>query len=99
MRRPWFTAVAALCLSASAGLEASTVMQLNLGESVQRADLIYRGTVLSVKADTVEVGGGQLPITVYRLRVDESFRGDFTEVKGMRIAELRTLGKLTTVRS
>lgn len=99
MRRQCSTAIAALFLSASAGLEASTVMQLNLGEMVQRADLIYRGTVLSVQADTVEVGGGRLPVTVYKLRVDESFRGEFTEVKGMRIAELRTLGKLETVRS
>lgn len=99
MRRQWFTAIAALCLSASAGLEASTVMQLNLGEMVQRADLIYRGTVLSVQADTVEVGGGRLPVTVYRLKVEESFRGEFAEVKGVRIVELRTLGKVGTVRS
>ena len=99
MRRLLLTATTVLYLSTSNGLEASTVRQLNLGEMVQRAELIYRGTVLSASAETVEVGGGQLPVTVYRLKVEESFRGEFTEVKGVRIAELRTLGKLKTVRS
>lgn len=99
MRRLLLTATTVLYLSTSDGLEASTVRQLNLGEMVQRAELIYRGTVLSASAETVEVGGGQLPVTVYRLKVEESFRGEFTEVKGVRIAELRTLGKLKTVRS
>jgi hypothetical protein len=79
--------------------QASTVMQLNLGEMVQRADRIYRGTVLSVSAGTVAAGGGQLPVSVYQLRVDESFRGDFPEVKGIRLAEIRTLGKLASGRS
>jgi hypothetical protein len=50
-----------------------------------------------VSTGAVDVGGGQLPIAIYRLRVDESFRGEFTLVKGMRIAEIRTLGKLTPV--
>ena len=92
-RLGWFVVPAVLCLFSSAP-RASTVMQLNLGEMVQRADRIYRGEVLSVRAATVDAGGGQLPITVYRLRVDEAFRGEFTEVKGIRIAELRTFGKL-----
>lgn len=90
---------AALVLPANAALQASTVMQLNLGEMVQRADRIYRGTVLSVRAGTVAAGGGHLPVTIYRLRVDEDFRGDFPEVKGVRLAEIRTLGKLSPVES
>lgn len=94
----WAAAAAALSLIATAVPQASTVMQMNLGEMVQRADRIYRGTVLSVSATQVAAGGGQVPVTVYRLRVDETFRGEFTEVKGMRIAEIRTLGKLTPVR-
>jgi hypothetical protein len=93
-RLGWFVVPAVLCLFSSAP-QASTVLQLNLGEMVQRADRIYRGEVLSVRAGTVDAGGGQLPTTIYTLRVDESFRGEFTEVKGLRIAELRTLGKLT----
>ena len=92
-----FVVLAALSLMVSTALHASTVMQLNLGEMVQRADRIYRGTVISVTAGTVAVGGGQLPTVTYRLRVDESFRGEFVSVKGIRIAELRMLGKLAPV--
>lgn len=94
----WAAVAAALSLLATAVPQASTVMQMNLGEMVQRADRIYRGTVLSVGATSVAAGGGQLPVTVYRLRVDETFRGEFPEVKGMRIAEIHTLGKLNVAR-
>ncbi len=98
VRLRWFAVSAVLCLLASAGSQASTVLQLNLGQLVARAEHIYRGTVLSVSERTVAVGGGQLPVVVYRLRVDESFRGEFTEVKGLRIAEIQTLGKAPMVR-
>ena len=94
----WAAVAAALSLIATAVPQASTVMQMNLGEMVQRADRIYRGTVLSVSATHVAAGGGQLPVTVYRLRVDETFRGEFQEAKGLRLAEIRTLGKLTPAR-
>jgi hypothetical protein len=80
-------------------LHAATVMQLNLREMVQRADRIYRGTVLSVNSETVAIGGGQLPVVTYRLRIDEVFRGEFPTVKGIRIAELRMIGKLGTAHS
>jgi len=93
----WTASAAALTLLASAVPQASTVMQMNLGEMVQRADRIYRGTVVSASASTVAVGGGQLPVAVYYLRVEESFRGDFPVVKGVRLAEIRTLGKLRSV--
>jgi hypothetical protein len=92
-----FVVVAVVSLGLSTALQASTVMQLNLGEMVQRADQIYRGTVLSVTSSAVAVGGGQLPTVTYRLRVDESFRGEFVSVKGLRIAEIRTLGKFAPV--
>jgi hypothetical protein len=92
-----FVVLAMLSLAMSPLLHASTVMQLNLGEMVQRADRIYRGVVIGVTSGAVAAGGGQLPTVTYRLRVDESFRGDFTLVKGIRIAELRTLGKFAPV--
>jgi hypothetical protein len=94
----WAAVAAALSLLATAVPQASTVMQMNLGEMVQRADRIYRGTVVSASATTVAAGGGQLPVSVYHLRVEESFRGEFPEVKGVRIAEIRTLGKLNSTR-
>lgn len=92
-----FVVLAVVSLAVSTSLQASTVMQFNLGEMVQRADRIYRGTVIGVSSGSVAVGGGQLPTVTYRLRVDESFRGDFAAVKGVRIAELRTLGKFAPV--
>lgn len=96
-RLVWFVLPLALWMLSST-LQASTVMQLNLGEMVQRADRIFRGTVLSVGAESVSAGGGQLPVAVYRLRVDEAFRGEFPDVKGVRIAEIRTLGKAAAIR-
>jgi hypothetical protein len=96
-RLVWCVGLALLSALASRESTASTVMQLNLDQMVGRAGNIYRGTVLSATSSTVAAGGGQLPVTIYRLRVDESFRGEFQEVKGVRIAELRTLGKLSPV--
>jgi hypothetical protein len=92
-----FVVPALVSVLLSVPIHASTVMQLNLGELVQRAEHIYRGTVISVTAGSVAIGGGQLPTTTYRLRVDESFRGEFALVKGLRLAEIRTLGKLSPV--
>ena len=98
VRLRWLAVPVAFWMLAGAVPQASTVLQLNLGQLVQRADRIYRGTVLSVSDRRVAVGGGQLPVVVYRLRVDESFRGEFTEVKGIRVAEIQTLGKAPIVR-
>ncbi len=91
----WVSVVAWVLICAS--IDATTVMQLNLAEMVQRADRIYRGTVVSASAGTIAAGGGQLPVVTYRLQVEEVFRGDFTTVKGVRLAEIRTLGKIAVV--
>jgi hypothetical protein len=80
----------------TARVDATTVMQLNLGELVQRAEKIYRGKVLSISAGVVDVGGGQLPTLTSRLQVEEVFRGEFPTVKGIRIAEVRMLGSKTS---
>ena len=42
------------------------------------------GTVVSTPRETVTVGGGDLPVVTYRLRVQDSFKGTVEEVKGMR---------------
>ena len=81
-------------LAVSLPLSAATVVQLNLEQMVDRADKIFRGTVLDAREGTVQAGGGELPVVTYRLRVDEEFKGAFEEVKGVRIAEVRMLGKL-----
>jgi hypothetical protein len=89
--------IAGLCLAVT-GLNAATVMQMNLAELVQRADRIYRGTVVSATSGTAAVGGGQLPIITYRFQVDEVLRGDVETMKGVRLTELKMLGKVASVR-
>jgi hypothetical protein len=89
--------VAALALLLGPSIQAATVQQMNLQELVGRAHLIFRGTVLDVREGKVAVGGGELPTYTYRIRVDEAFKGTFSEVKGMQIAEVTTIGKLPVV--
>lgn len=83
-----------LALAVCLPLAATTVLQMNLEQMVDRADKIFRGTVMDIREGTIQVGGGELPVVTYRLRVDESFKGTFTEVKGIRVAEVKMLGKL-----
>jgi hypothetical protein len=87
-----------ICLLALSALPAGavSVLQMNLEELVDNSDKIFRGTVLDIRETTVTVGGGTLPVVVYRFRVDEAFKGTFQESKGMTIAEVRMLGKLKT---
>lgn len=92
LRTLLLSAVAALALCGP--LAAATVIQMNLAEMVDRADRIYRGTVLDVREGTVSVSGGELPTVTYRIRVDEAFKGTYQEVKGVQIAELKMVGKL-----
>lgn len=99
--RHWLRAMLAIfltLLSTPLLLRADTVKQLNLAEMVQRSEKIYRGTVLSATPGTIAVGGGQLPIVTYRIQVEEVFHGNIPTVKGVKIAEFRTLGKMKPVR-
>ena len=76
-------------------LSAATVIQMNLQQMVDRSDKIFRGTVLDAREGKVSVGGGELPVVTYRIRVEESFKGSYNEVKGMQIAEIKMVGKIT----
>jgi len=71
---------------------ATTLIQMNLADLAGRADKIFRGTVISAKTGTVEAGGGQLPIVIYRVRVDETFKGEFGEGKQAEVVEIRMVG-------
>ena len=65
------------------------VRHMNLQQMCNAAGRIFRGTVLGVTEGTVSAGGGQLPTIVYRIRVDEVFKGTFEMIKGQRIATLQ----------
>ncbi|MDX1503519.1 MAG: hypothetical protein R3325_14260 [Thermoanaerobaculia bacterium] len=82
-------------LLATAPLGATTLLQMNLGDLTQRADRIFRGTVIDVTPGTVSVGGAELPTTTYRLRVEESFKGDADLVKGdQAMIEVQMIGSI-----
>ena len=78
---------------------ATTLRSLNLEGLVSRADKVFRGTVLTARAGSVEVGGGSLPIVTYRVQVDESFKGSYETIKGIRVAEIKMLGRTDPIRS
>ncbi|MGH9372791.1 MAG: hypothetical protein ACRD15_14795 [Vicinamibacterales bacterium] len=65
------------------------VRHMNLQQMCDAAGRIFRGTVLGASEGTVAAGGGQLSTIVYRIRVDEQFKGSFEIVKGQRIATLQ----------
>jgi hypothetical protein len=92
-----------VCLAAGAllvglsQLGATMLEQLELGDLVLRSDRIFRGTVIDVEQSAVEAGGGELPMVIYRLRVEESFKGEPDLVKGgVGYAEIRMVGSLKT---
>ena len=85
-------ALALLCLPA---LEAQIVQKMSLTEMVQSADRIFRGQLLGVSSGTVAIGGGELPTMTYRLRVDESFKGEYATTKGDETyAEVKVVGSI-----
>ncbi|HSR53494.1 MAG TPA: hypothetical protein VLV83_21935 [Acidobacteriota bacterium] len=73
---------------------ATKLAPLNLEQLCRQSGQIYRGTVVSVEEKSIEVGGGSLPSLSYTIRVDESFKGTFDNVKGHQVAILRTIGTL-----
>lgn len=94
-RRPTVLALLALAALVLAGPQAFAldVRHMDLGELCDRADKIFRGTVVSVTDGTVEAGGAELPTTTYAIEVSDLFKGEVTAEKdGVRIIEITTLG-------
>jgi len=85
-------AAAGVILLAAAAARATTLVQMNMKDLVTRADKVFRGTVTSIDTTTVRAGGGDLPVIVYRLRVQEAFKGSFDEHNGEPLLELRMIG-------
>lgn len=89
-------AVGALCvLLAASQAGATMLLHMDLGELVQRADRIFRGTVIDVEQSSVTAGGGELPMVVYRLRVEEMLKGEADVAKGDEAyVEIRMVGSI-----
>jgi hypothetical protein len=87
------TALCALLAVSQAG--ATMLLQMDLGELVQRSDRIFRGTVIDVEQSSLAAGGGELPMVVYRLRVEEMLKGEADVVKGDEAyVEIRMVGSI-----
>lgn len=85
----------ACLLLAVPGANASTLEKLELSALTERADKIFRGTVIDVEQGEIEVGGGTLPAVTYRLRVEELLKGSADVVKGDdSFIEMRMVGSI-----
>lgn len=94
-KRNSYLLFAASLLILTAQVQATTVLQLDLGELTTRAGNIFRGTVIDVEQGTVQAGGGELPAVTYRFKVEELFKGEASEVKGdQAIIEVRMIGSI-----
>ena len=89
----WVLALCALVPLTQVG--ATMLMHFDLAALTDRADRIFRGTVVDVEQSSIEAGGGELPMVVYRLKVEESLKGDADVVKGDEAyIEIRMVGSI-----
>lgn len=87
---------AALLLAcvASQTADATTVKHFDLGHMTSAAARVFRGTVTDVRPGTVKVGGGELATTIYRIRVSETFKGEFATFKDITYADVEMIGDI-----
>lgn len=78
--------------AAPPGAEATTVKHFDLPKMTSSAARVFRGTVTDVRAGSVKVGGGELATTIYRIRVTETFKGDFATFKDVTYADVEMVG-------
>lgn len=88
---PGLLFLVALLLAAAPAAEAVTVEHLTLDQIVARAGSAFLGTVVDARNETVRVAGGELPVRVYRLRVEDPVRGSFASDDSGLYAEVRFL--------
>jgi hypothetical protein len=81
-------------LATTPRVEATTVKHFDLAKMTSSAARVFRGTVVDVRAGTVKVGGGELATTIYRIRVSETFKGDFATFKDVTYADVEMIGDI-----
>ncbi|MGB5344857.1 MAG: hypothetical protein WBN23_01705 [Woeseia sp.] len=90
-----YVLAAASFLILAAQVHATIMLQMNLEEMTTRAGKIFHGTVVDVKAGTIEAGGAALPTVTYRFQVKDFYKGSPSEVKGDKaIVVVRMVGSL-----
>jgi hypothetical protein len=85
----WMMAAMLAAITAPAG--AAMILKMNLAQLTDRADAIFRGEVLSAEPGKISIGGGTLPTVTYRVRVDETFKGNFDAKENAEV-EITMLG-------
>lgn len=78
---------------------ATSLKPMNLKELCERADRIFRGTIVSVRDTTVSFGEAEIPALSYTVRVEEAFKGEFDEIKGVQLAEFKMIGNMKQYQS
>ena len=87
-----FIAALTAALLVAPPADATTVKHFDLGQMTTSAARVFRGTVTDVRSGSVRAGGGQLATTIYRIRVLESFKGEFATFKDVTYADVEMLG-------
>jgi hypothetical protein len=72
--------------------DATTVKHFDLPHMTSSAARVFRGTVTDVRPGTVKAGGGQLATTIYRIRVVETFKGEFATFKDVTYTDVEMIG-------
>jgi len=74
--------------------DATTVKHFDLVGMTTSAARVFRGTVTDVRPGSVKVGGGELATTIYRIRVTETFKGEFATFKDITYADVEMIGSI-----
>ena len=99
LKRSVLGLLAALTVLGGPPLYAAIAAQMNLEQLVSGADRVFTGRVVGMSESRVQTGGGELPAVTYRLQVDDTFKGQFEEIKGVKFAEVTMLGSIKHVKS
>ena len=78
---------------------ATTTVQMNLAQLVDNSERIFVGTVVQVTESRKAIGGGEVPAVTYRLKVGDTFKGTYEEIKGEKFADVTMIGTLKDVAS
>lgn len=93
-----FIALAFAALTSSP-VNATSVLQMNLAQMIDRSEKVFVGTVVDISESRIAVGGGEVPAVTYSFRVGDSFKGDFEVVKGVKVTTVTMLGSMKHVKS
>src|SRR5262245_44530629 len=86
----------AAAVATSPPVTATTVKHFDLKGMTSSAARVFRGTVTDIRAGSVKVGGGELATTIYRIRVTETFKGEFATFKDITYADVEMIGNIKT---